>query len=290
MAWQELQAAAVLQQWAALLCVSLADWLQLVVCLSNKGSVHVNSCWGGAPCHGGACHLLLFCRAPPCCLWCAAASTQIPWQLSPGRVLLQLLERRSLPCLRLQLTLRPVLRRCFDTDTTAAVPQAVFEKNLQTLQDLSANPKSPVTYSSYERLATDKIKHRRGQYEAPSTYNMPVTTQQVTLHGPSNDVRPGLTPLMNLTQLGGGGCVMCHTVHGPLAALQDVGWHCLKTLANGSDAYFPCHKTGEAWLLEDTSCRSVASAASPPACCRCHHQGGEVHLGLCANGLAILQQ
>eukprot|EP00891_Asterochloris_glomerata_P008874 jgi/Astpho2/8874/fgenesh1_pg.00129_%23_51_t len=90
---------------------------------------------------------------------------------------------------------------CFDTDTTAAVPQAVFEKNLQTLQDLSANPKSPVTYSSYERLATDKIKHTRGQYEAPSAYNMPVTTQ------------------------------------------QDVGWHCLKALANGSDAYFPCHKT-----------------------------------------------
>ena len=65
------------------------------------------------------------------------------------------------------MTLPPVLCRCFDTDTTAAVPQAVFEKNLQTLQDLSANPKSPVTYSSYERLATDKIKHRRGSMRPP---------------------------------------------------------------------------------------------------------------------------
>ena len=109
------------------------------------------------------------------------------WQLSPGGVSSQLLERRSPPCLSLQLTLPlvcatlpPVLRRCFDTDTTAAVPQAVFEKNLQPLQNLSANPKSPVTYISYERLATDKIKHSRGQYEAPSAYNMPVTTQQVT--------------------------------------------------------------------------------------------------------------
>ena len=93
------------------------------------------------------------------------------------------------------MTLPPVLCRCFDTDTTAAVPQAVFEKNLQTLQDLTANPKSPVTYSSYERLATDKIKHRRGQYEAPSAYNMPVTTQQVALHAHGGEVTPGLTPL-----------------------------------------------------------------------------------------------
>ena len=120
----------------------------------------------------------------------------------PRQGLIQLLGRRSLPCASLQLTLLLVcvtlpllLRRCFDTDTTAAVPQAVFKRNLQTLQDLSANPKSPVTYSSYERLATDKIKHRRGQYEAPSAYNMPVTTQQVTLHAHRDEVMLGLSPL-----------------------------------------------------------------------------------------------
>ena len=121
-------------------------------------------------------------------------------QASPGRVSLRRLEMHFLPCVSLQptlplvcTTLPPVLRRCFDTDTAAAVPQAVFEKNLRTLQDLSANPRSPVTYSSYERLATDKIKHRRGQYEAPSAYNMPVTTQQVTLQAHSDEVMPGLT-------------------------------------------------------------------------------------------------
>ena len=51
--------------------------------------------------------------------------------------------------------------------------------------------------------------------------------------------------------------------------MQDVGWHCLKTLANESDAYFPCHKTGEAQLLEVKSCRSggfVANYYLIPTC------------------------
>ena len=122
----------------------------------------------------------------------------------------------------------PLLCRCFDTDTSAAIAQESFWQNLQTLQDLSAHPKSPVTYSSFERLNTDRLKQRRPHHEAPSMYSMPVTTQQVGC----KQVAQCFLPALSVPRTGP-------------RCLQAVGWHCLKRLTNSSDPRFPCHKTGE---------------------------------------------
>ena len=73
------------------------------------------------------------------------------------------------------------LRNCryFDTETSATISLATFSKSLADLKAVSIAPQSSASCISYSKYNDDKTRHHRVEYDPQSSFNSPVTTQQV---------------------------------------------------------------------------------------------------------------
>jgi hypothetical protein len=69
--------------------------------------------------------------------------------------------------------------RYFDTETSATISLATFSKSLADLKAVSTAPQSSASCISYSKYNDDKTRHHRVEYDPQSSFNSPVTTQQV---------------------------------------------------------------------------------------------------------------